>query len=189
MTETGAQKRKAEDEVNALGNAELGVAAAPAAKKTKADSDERDALPATTVRAARDGGMSSTTTDLGKASEPAALISDTNTAAAAADTGAAAQTAALPAVPDTGAADTAEPELAAAEAETTVTNTEMADANSDPPQTLGYKTFNSGDDAFQYFHDLMHNLRQNQDLNEVSLSSIPHAIGYIASKLHAFNTC
>ena len=46
------------------------------------------------------------------------------------------------------------------------TSSEVA-AESDPPQTLGYKTFKDGDEAFQYFHDLVHDLTHDQDLNEV----------------------
>lgn len=175
-----AQKRKAEDEVSAMGNEELGDTAAPAAKKVKAESDERTPLPATTVAAARDGGMASTTADTNKASNTPALPAPSFAASAGAEV-ASAHSDSLAAATAADSDIKAEPELAEAGAKPEVAEAKQEDAEAKPedadadmadeyaedPQTLGYKTFKSGDEAFQYFHDLMHNLRQNQDLNEV----------------------
>ena len=175
-----AQKRKAEDEVNAVGNEELGDTTAPASKKIKAESDERAPLPATTVAAARDGAIASTTADTSKASKAPSLPAPSFAASAGAEV-ASAHPDSVAAATATGSDIKVEPELAEAAAkpdgaEAKPENAEvkpedadadMADEYAEDPQTLGYKTFKSGDEAFQYFHDLMHNLRQNQDLNEV----------------------
>lgn len=167
MAETSAQKRKAEDEVNAMGNAELGDTAAPAAKKTKVDNEERTAMPARTVAASRDEGMASTIQEVGEASEAAAPSASAAVVTAMASTSDPSPAAAFK--PASASKEDTEP--AEAKAEPIDANTEMADANAEPPQTLGYKTFSSGDEAFQYFHDLIRNLRQNQDLNEVCTAS------------------
>ena len=163
MAEIGAQKRKAEDEVNALGNAELGNTTAPAVKKTKVENEERKPLPPSTVAAARDEGMARTIQEVGEASAAAAPSTS-----ATVDTDMASASHPAPAaVVNSASASKEDTEPAEAKAEPTDANREMADANADPPQTLGYKTFSNGDEAFQYFHDLIRNLRQNQDLNEV----------------------
>ncbi|KAK9826827.1 hypothetical protein WJX81_004820 [Elliptochloris bilobata] len=36
----------------------------------------------------------------------------------------------------------------------------------DPPAKIGYRTFNNGNEAFAYFHDLIQHITRNQDLNE-----------------------
>jgi major membrane immunogen (membrane-anchored lipoprotein) len=42
-----------------------------------------------------------------------------------------------------------------------------AEFKADEPQKIGYKTFQSGKEAAEYFKKLLQNLTKNQDLNEV----------------------
>ena len=42
-----------------------------------------------------------------------------------------------------------------------------AAGKADEPQKVGYKTFQSGKEAADYFKKLLQNLTKNQDLNEV----------------------
>ena len=44
---------------------------------------------------------------------------------------------------------------------------EKAAPAEEKPVTLGFKTFQNGDECFGYFHNLLYNLTKNQDLNEV----------------------
>ena len=155
MVETGAQKRKAEDENAALASDTLGEPAQPAAKKVKS---EHDAAPIKSETADTDVS----TTGIASESQQAAqdVKQEESVSAAEAHT---------EAKPDAVNGDTT---MSSAEAQT----------DPDPPQTLGYKTFKDGDEAFQYFHDLVHDLRHNQDLNEVSqwrFSNLPQSMQHI----------
>lgn len=141
MVETGAQKRKAEDENAAMASDTLGEPAQPAAKKVKS---EHEAAPIKSETADTD------VSTIGIASESQQAAQDIKQ-----EESVSAAEAHTEAKPDAVNGDTT---MSSAEAQT----------DPDPPQTLGYKTFKDGDEAFQYYHDLVHDLRHNQDLNEVS---------------------
>ena len=136
MAETGAQKRKAEDETTALASDTLGDAAQPAAKKVKT---EPDSAPTTSAPAATDAGTASTINDVHVAAQNIKQEGQ--------------------------AGDKSEATNGSAE------NTSEVKPESEPSQTLGYKTFKNGDETFKYFHDLIHDLRHDQDLNEVRAAS------------------
>ena len=143
MVETGAQKRKAEDETAALANDTLGQHDQPASKKIKSEDDETNtAAPEITEPAAGDAGMTGTVSDIQNAAEASVKQEDEPK-------------------PEASQAIKAE------DASNHSADTPQAEADADPPQTLGYKSFNSGDEAFLYFHTLVHDLRNDQELNEV----------------------
>ncbi len=139
MAETGAQKRKAEDETAAMATDTLGETAEPAAKKVKT---EHKQAPATSAPAASDAGMTGTVNEVHDAAQ--AVKQEDKTSA-----------------PET------KTEVKSEDVDGDASMSSELVAESDPPQTLGYKTFKDGDEAFQYFHDLVHDLRHDQDLNEV----------------------
>ena len=139
MVETSALKRKAEDETAATATDTLGEAAQPAAKKVKT---EHEQAPATSEPAASDAGTTGTVNEVHDAAQ--AVKQEDKTSA-----------------PET------KTEVKSDDADGDANMSSEVAAESDPPQTLGYKTFKNGDDAFQYFHDLVHDLRHDQDLNEV----------------------
>ena len=139
MVETSAQKRKAEDETAAVATDTLGETAQPAAKKVKT---EHEQAPATSEPAASDAGMTGTFNEVHDAAQ--AVKQEDKTSA-----------------PET------KTEVKSEDADGDANMSSEVAAESDPPQTLGYKTFKDGDEAFQYFHDLVHDLRHDQDLNEV----------------------
>ena len=56
---------------------------------------------------------------------------------------------------------------AAAESDQDVDEAAEKPTGPDQPVTLGFRTFASGKEANQYFHDLLTNLTPQQDLNEV----------------------
>ena len=139
MVETSALKRKAEDETAAMATDTLGETAQPAAKKVKTEHET-----ALTPRepAASDAGIAGTVNEVHDAAQ--AVKQEDNSSA-----------------PET----KTEVKSEAADGDANMSS-EVA-VESDPSQTLGYKTFKDGDEAFQYFHDLVHDLRHDQDLNEV----------------------
>ena len=149
MVEAGAQKRKAEDETAALASDTLGESSAsPAAKKVKT---EQEAAPATTQPAATDPGLTETINEVHDAAQEVKVEDGTSSQ------------------------EKLEEDAEDAEAQPEINNAELrqasedATAGSDLPQTLGYKTFTSGATAFQYFHELINDLRHDQDVNEVDL--------------------
>ena len=137
MVETSALKRKTEDETAAMATDTLGETAQPAAKKVKT---EHETASTASEPAASDAGMTGTVNEVHDAAQ--AVKQEDNTSA-----------------PET------EVKTEAADGDANMSS-EVA-VESDPSQTLGYKTFKDGDEAFQYFHDLVHDLRHDQDLNEV----------------------
>ncbi len=151
MVETGAQKRKAEDETAAMATDTLGESAQPAAKKVKADPE---AAPADPEPAATDAGMAGTVNDIHEAVQVSKQEDTTSEAPAEI------KTEIKPEIKSAGA--DGEANVSAPEVKSEVKS------ESDPAQTLGYKNFKNGDEAFQYFHELIHDLRHNQDLNEVN---------------------
>ena len=153
MVDTAAQKRKAEDETAALANDTLGEsAAAPAAKRIK---KEDDAAPATTVPAGTDNGASSTKNEIGDAAAQVKQEDNLEVEVKAEET-----------------TEPLEPKLEDDSAEADATSNAAAQG-SDQPQTLGYKTFTTGATAFQYFHELINDLRHDQDVNEVTIKLLP----------------
>ena len=141
MVETGAQKRKAEDETAAMANETLGQSDQPASKKIKTEEDTSVSAPAKSEPAATDAGMTGTVNEIRAAAE--GTVKQETIPKAERD--------------------------AEVKSESAADNTAEASESPDPPQTLGYKTFQNGDEAFQYFHTLVHDLRHDQDLNEVSI--------------------
>ena len=139
MVETSALKRKPEDETAAMATDTLGETAQPAAKKVKI---EHETALTTSEPAASDAGMTGTVNEVHDAAQ--AVKQEDNTSA-----------------PET----KTEVKSEAADGDANMSS-EVA-VESDPSLTLGYKTFKDGDEAFQYFHDLVHDLRHDQDLNEV----------------------
>ena len=139
MVETSAQKRKAEDETAAMATGTLGETAQPAAKKVKS---EHEQAPSISEPAASDAGMTGTVNEVHDAAQ--AVKQEDKTSA-----------------PET------KTEVKSESADGDANMSSEVAAESDHPQTLGYKTFKDGDEAFQYFHDLIHDLRHDQDLNEV----------------------
>ena len=144
MVETGAQKRKAEDETAAMANETLGQSDQPASKKIKTEEDTSISAPVKSEPAATDAGMAGTANEIRAAAADSVKQETMPKAESDAE------------VKHENAGD----------------NTAVSSESSDPPQTLGYKTFQSGDEAFQYFHTLVHDLRHDQDLNEVAISSL-----------------
>lgn len=156
-----ASKRKAEDEVNATNSDQMGATAEPAVKKVKVETD-RESAPASAASAALDEGTAGTGTDTHKATAPDQSNAVPDTDMSAAEPAAIKQE--TVSIGNGVKPDTGSDVVAAAGAES---GAALAATGADAAQKLGYRTFNSGDEAFQYFHDLMHNLRHNQDLNEV----------------------
>lgn len=143
MVETSAQKRKAEDETAALANDTLGQHDQPTSKKIKSEDDDANtAPPAISEPAAIDGGMTGTVNDIHNAAEASVKQQDVSN-------------------PETSQ------DVKAGDVSNHSADMPQAEPDADPPQTLGYKSFQSGDEAFMYFHTLVHDLRNDQDLNEV----------------------
>ncbi|KAL3137612.1 hypothetical protein ABBQ38_004889 [Trebouxia sp. C0009 RCD-2024] len=142
MVETSAQKRKAEDETAALANDTLGQHDQPTSKKIKSEDDDANtAPPAISEPAAIDGGMTGTVNDIHNAAEASVKQQDVSN-------------------PETSQ------DVKAGDVSNHSADMPQAEPDADPPQTLGYKSFQSGDEAFMYFHTLVHDLRNDQDLNE-----------------------
>ena len=145
MVETGAQKRKAEDETAAMATEMLGQSDQPTVKKVKTEQEDTPVSiqPVKSEPAATDAGMTGTTNEIRQAAEAFAKQE----------------------VPQK--VETSQ-EIKAEDANNHAPDKPEADTDTDPPQKLGFKTFKSGDEAFQYFHTLVHVLRHDQDLNEVA---------------------
>ena len=162
MAESGAQKRKIEDETAAMETDTLGESAQPAAKKVKI---EHEATPITTPMqsepATADAVMAGTVDEIHSAALSTKEQDNPSASEASADV--------------------------KAEAVDGEANLSKAQPDPDPVQTLGYKNFKDGDEAFRYFHDLIHDLRHNQDLNEVTL--LWHLAQQIFALLHCYSIC
>ena len=160
MVETGAQKRKAEDENAAMASDTLGEPAQPAAKKIKPEHEE---APIKSETAVADFNTTGITSESQQAAQD--VKQEDNVSA-----------------PET---------HVEAKSQSIVGDTNMSSADTqtdpDPPHTLGYKTFKDGDEAFQYFHDLVHDLRHNQDLNQVSKLRVSN--GPSICSIFRFSSC
>lgn len=143
MVEMDAQKRKAEDETAAMAADTFGQSDQPAVKKLKTEQEDTpvSAQPVKSEPAATDAGMTGTNNEIHQAAEVKQEISPN--------------------------AETSQ-EIKAEDASNLTADMPEAEADADPPQKLGFKPFKSGDEAFQYFHTLVHVLRHDQDLNEVA---------------------
>ena len=144
MVDSGAQKRKAEDETAAMATETLGQSDQPAVKKVKTEQDDTPSSVQSVKSepVATDAIITGTTNEIHQAAEASAKQE----------------------VPPN--AETSQ-ETKAEDASNHTTDKPEAEADADLPQKLGFKTFKSGDEAFQYFHTLVHVLRHDQDLNEV----------------------
>ena len=178
MVETGAQKRKAEGDAIAIAHESLGQSAQPASKKVKIE-HEQAPVSAHTVKSepAVDAGRSASIAEApnaaeGLAKQEAEVKAESEAAVKAEDT------------VNNGAAVKAEKNT------NNGTETPEAEADADPPRTLGFKTFQNGDEAFQYFHTLVHDLRHDQDLNEV-IPGVSFTAGQIILivRCHATDMC
>ena len=147
--ETGALKRKAEDETAAMATDTLGPSDQPAVKKVKTEQEDTQVSmqPVKSEPAATDAGMTGTTNEIHQAAEASAKQE----------------------IPPN--AENSQ-EVKAEGVDNHIAVTPEAEADADPSQKLGFKTFKSGDEAFQYFHTLVHVLRHDQDLNEVASGQI-----------------
>lgn len=154
MEESGAQKRKAEDETAAMATETLGQSDQPAVKKIKTEQEDTPASvqPVKSEPEATDAGMTGTTNEIHQAAEPSAIHQ-------------AAEASSQQEVPSE--VETSQ-EVKAEDASNHTADNPEAEADADPPQKIGFKIFKSGAEAFQYFHTLVHVLRHDQDLNEVA---------------------
>ena len=143
MVVPDAQKRKAEDVTAAMATETLGQSDQPAMKKLKTEQEDTpiSVQPVKSEPAATDAGMTETKNDIHQAAEVKQEV---------------------PPNAETSQEDKAE------DASNHTADMPEAEADADPPQKLGFKTFKSGDEAFQFFHTLVHVLRHDQDLNEVA---------------------
>lgn len=173
MVDTGAQKRKAEDEIAALATDTLGEHDQPASKKIKSEAGETNsAPPETSEPAATDAGMTGTLNDIQNAAElkqeDVPNLKQENVLTFKQEDAPNLKQEDVPELKQEDVANSAASQDTKAEdASNHSTDMPQDDADAEPPQTIGYKSFKSGEEAFTYFSRLVHDLRNDQDLNEV----------------------